>query len=124
MEKADLDYFKEKLIAEKATLEEELHGIARVNPQNPKDWQAVPADTDETSFRDETADRLEELAERDAEVGPLEMRLLDVNTALTKIETGHYGICAIDQGPIESERLEANPAARTCKQHLNQKLTN
>ncbi len=121
MEKADLDYFKNKLETEKANLEEELGGIARINPKNPKDWEALPADRDETAFRDEVADRLEELNDREAEVGPLEQRLEHVNTALNRLKNNTYGICAVCQKIIEREMLEANPAAATCKQHLEQK---
>lgn len=122
MEKTDLDYFQKKLKTEKAILEEELRGIARANPKNPDDWRAVPAETDEASFRDEVADRLEELEDREATVGPLETRLHDTRSALDRIKTGNYGLCAVCQGPIERERLEANPAAATCKQHLNQRV--
>jgi len=121
MEKTDLDYFQKKLTAEKNTLEEELGKIGRVNPENPKDWEAKPADTEEISFNDETADRLEELEEREAEVTPLEIRLRNVDVALAEITAGAYGVCHICQKPIERERLEANAAAHTCKQHLAQK---
>ena len=121
MEKADLNYFQKKLETEQSNLEEELRNIARVNPKNPKDWQAVPADKDEAAFRDEVADRLEELDDREAEVGPLEQRLEHVNTALDRIKNHTYGICAVCQKIIEREMLEANPAAATCKQHLEQK---
>lgn len=120
MEQPDLNYFKNKLEIERGNLEEELKGIARVNPKNPKDWQAVPAETDETTFRDEVADRLEELGDREAEVGPLEQRLEHVSAALDRIKNNTYGICAVCQKIIEREMLEANPAALTCKQHLNQ----
>lgn len=119
MDKADLDYFQKKLAAEKTALEEELGKLGRVNPQNPDDWQAVPAETDETTFRDEVADRLEELDDREATVGPLETRLINIKTALERIKSGTYGLCSVCQRPIERPRLEANPAAETCKQHLN-----
>ncbi|MEK7208665.1 MAG: TraR/DksA C4-type zinc finger protein [Patescibacteria group bacterium] len=118
MEKTDLDYFQKKLEAEKITLEEELGEIAKINPKNPDDWEAVPAETDEISSRDETADRFEELDERAAAVAPLEIRLRAVHLALEKIKTNNYGLCAVCQELIERERLEANPAAATCKLHL------
>ncbi|MBI2100612.1 MAG: hypothetical protein HYT47_01145 [Candidatus Vogelbacteria bacterium] len=120
MEKADLDYFRKKLETEKAALEEALGGIARINPKNPNDWEAVPAESDETTFRDEVADRLEELDDRAATVGPLEIRLHDIRAALEQISQASYGFCAVCQKPIERERLEASPAAATCKQHLEQ----
>ncbi|MEK7091498.1 MAG: TraR/DksA C4-type zinc finger protein [Patescibacteria group bacterium] len=40
--------------------------------------------------------------------------------ALAKIDAGNYGLCEISQEPIELDRLEANPSARTCKKHLDQ----
>ena len=121
MEKVDFDYFQKKLTAEKNTLEEGLKEIGRVNPKNSKDWEAKSADTEEISFNDEVADRLEELEEREAEITPLEIRLRNVDMALAEITAGTYGICHICQKPIERERLEVNAAAHTCKQHLAQK---
>ena len=49
----------------------------------------------------------------------LQARLTDVNVALGKIENGTYGICEVSGEPIEADRLEANPAARTNKAHMN-----
>ncbi len=120
MEKIDLDYFRDRLNKEKMALEEELGGIARVNPKNPQDWEAVPAERDEMAFRDENADRLEELEDREATVIPLEGRLRNILTALERMEANTYDDCTVCHEPIEKERLEANPAATTCKKHLNQ----
>ncbi|HEY4476744.1 MAG TPA: TraR/DksA C4-type zinc finger protein [Candidatus Paceibacterota bacterium] len=116
----DIKKLKQQLEEERTLLTKELSGIARVNPKNPKDWEAVPAETDKAEFRDEAADRIEELEERQAETIPLEKRLENVNQALTRIATGIYGQCEICQTPIETPRLDANPAARTCKKHLDQ----
>lgn len=66
----------------------------------------------------EAADKLEELDERGEEVTTLSARLSDVKDALAKIEQGTYGICEVSGEPIEEERLEANPAARTCMAHM------
>jgi RNA polymerase-binding transcription factor DksA len=35
------------------------------------------------------------------------------------MEEGKYGICKVCGEEIEEARLEANPAAETCKAHLN-----
>ncbi len=40
--------------------------------------------------------------------------LVRVERALTKIESGEYGICGICGGEINSDRLEAIPYADTC----------
>ncbi len=116
----NLEKLKAKLEAEKILLQEELSGIAHQNPKNPKDWEATPTETGETDFNDETADRLEDFEERQAETIPLEKRLANVERALVHIADGTYGKCEICQGPIEMARLEANPEARTCRQHLDQ----
>ncbi len=36
-----------------------------------------------------------------------------------RIEDGTYGVCTVSGEEIETERLEADPAAKTCKAHLN-----
>ena len=116
----NIEKLKAKLEAEKILLQEELSGIARKNPKNPKDWEAASAETSEPDFNDETADRIEEFEERQAETIPLEKRLADVERALSHMASGNYGQCEICQVPIELARLEANPEARTCRQHLDQ----
>lgn len=52
-------------------------------------------------------------------VTTLQTRLTDVNAALGKIEAGTFGICEVSGEPIEADRLEANPAARTNKANMN-----
>ena len=49
-----------------------------------------------------------------------ETQLIDVKSALERIEDGSYGVCEISWEQIEEDRLEANPAARTCKEHMNE----
>lgn len=66
----------------------------------------------------EAADKIEELDERGEEVTTLSARLADVRLALEHIETGTYGRCEVCDKAIEEERLEANPAARTCQEHM------
>ena len=63
----------------------------------------------------EAADKLEERGE---EVPVLSGRLVDVERALLNIEGGTYGVCEVCNKAIEEERLEANPAARTCTVHM------
>jgi DnaK suppressor protein len=116
----DINYFKERLEKEKIRLEGELDLIAKRNPTNPNDWDAKPDDTSEISFHDEVADRFEEQNERKAAEVSLEAELLDVRDALVKIANNTYGRCEVSDEEIEIDRLEANPAARTCKVHLNQ----
>lgn len=116
----DRQHFQEKLTAEAAALEKDLEKIARRNPKNPADWEVKPAAAAEenTEFRDEVAGQLEAFDERlEIEIN-LEKRLRNIRHALAKIRDGQYGQCEVCHQLIETERLEINPAAQTCKKHL------
>ncbi|OGG54978.1 hypothetical protein A3D62_02945 [Candidatus Kaiserbacteria bacterium RIFCSPHIGHO2_02_FULL_49_11] len=114
-------HFKEKLEAELKTLTEELQSIGRINPNNPKDWEAVPDSMNvEQADENERADVIEEYGTNNAVLTDLEIRYNEVASALKRIENGTYGTCSVDGQPIEEDRLEANPAATTCKAHLEQ----
>jgi len=115
------EHFKEKLKAEKKLLEKELEKVGRVNPDNPSDWEATPPVDRDTSQADENtaADNLEEYDSNKAIVTTLETRYNDVKSGLDKIKHGTYGICQVCQKEIEEDRLEANPSARTCKEHVD-----
>ena len=113
-------YFKEKLEAEKKELERELGEIGRRNPSNPNDWEATPENIDdERADKIDTADNIEEFESHNAIVVELESRLTNVNAAIGRIEDGTFGICKVGGEKIEEDRLEANPAAETCKAHIN-----
>lgn len=120
MNETDLNKFKELLLIEREKLESELSTVGRRNPDNPEDWEAVPSDaqTDSADLND-FADNIEDFETNTAILKQLETQLKDVNDALEKIENGSYGICEISGKEIEIDRLEANPAARTCKEHMN-----
>jgi len=112
-------YFKKKLEIEKKNLEKELEEVGRRNPDAPSDWEAVPTDRDISQADDNTvADSVEDYEENVAIVNTLETRYNDIVSALDKIEHGSYGLCQVCGKEIESERLEANPAARTCREHM------
>ncbi len=118
----DTTHFKKRLEEEKELVEKELSEIATRDPQNPTNW--LPKKPSEESSPDENdnADIDEEIGARAAEVNELEGRLNEIIRALEKIEGGTYGICEISGEPIEEDRLEANPAARTCKAHMHDVL--
>lgn len=117
----DLKYFKEKLEEEKTTLEKELSGVARINPDNPEDWEPTPGDLNiPKSDKNDLGDAMEEYEVRMAVEVELENRLENVKKALERIENGTYGKCKIDGNDIEEDRLKANPAAETCKKHINE----
>lgn len=114
------NHFKEKLLAEKDTLEAELSRIAVRDESNPSNWEAT-APVQENSEADENiaADNIEDYEENVAITNSLEARLKDVSKALANIESDSFGICEVCGAEIEEDRLEANPAAPTCKTHLN-----
>ncbi len=114
MERMNTHAYKTKLEAEKKLVETELGGLGRVDTKG--DWEAVPeAQTAPEADENDLADRAEGYEERTATLSVLEPRLKDINDALAKIEDGTYGTCEVCGKPIEEDRLEANPAARTCK---------
>ncbi len=121
MNQNDTEHFKNKLEEELKLLEKELSSIGRINPENPGDWQALPADMD-TSHADENevADTIEEFEENTGILKQLEIRYNEVKSALEKIPAGTYGICEVSGEPIERERLEANPAAKTSMKHMGE----
>jgi len=110
----NIDHFKEKLLEEKATLEEELESVGTRNPENKNDWQAKPAEfKPDTADDTELGDSFEEFEVNTAILKQLEIRYNDVLKAFDRIEKGTYGVCGISGEHIEEARLEANPAART-----------
>lgn len=119
----DLNHWRNLLQREADQLEEQLGGVGRAVPNHPGEWEATPLEAHDTSFRDEVADDLEELEEREEVELALEKRLKQVRAALARLDAGTYGRCEIGGEEIEAERLEANPTARTCKTHLDQEVS-
>lgn len=115
---SDTTHFKVKLEEEKSILESELSSLGRKNPEVAGDWQTTPDTLDTDTAEDgELADMQEDFEERNAIQNQLENRLLDVVHALKKIDGGKYGVCEVGGEEIPHDRLEANPAARTCIAH-------
>lgn len=120
MDKNNIEKFEAALKKELATLENELKSIGRKNPSNPSDWEAVPDKMDTlASDSNDVADSIESYEENTAILKQLEIRYNEVKLALEKIQSNKYGLCSVDGKPIEIEKLEANPAATTCKSHAN-----
>jgi RNA polymerase-binding transcription factor DksA len=116
----DTQKYREALVAEKAKLEAELATVGRRNPQNPQDWDPIPGQhDDDRSDENDNADALNELVNDEAIVRQLEVQLAEVEAALARIADGSYGKCEVSGEEIEADRLDANPAARTCKAHVN-----
>jgi RNA polymerase-binding transcription factor DksA len=119
--KLNTEHFKKLLEKELATLETELKSVGHVNPDNPKDWEASSGEVDiNASDAADIADNIESYESNTAVLKQLETQFNDVKRALDKIAAGTYGICEISGSPIEKERLEANPAARTSLAHKSE----
>lgn len=121
MTSIDIPFFKNKLAEEKKLLERELSQVGHVNPDNSADWEGEPAKMDiSEADKNERADRIEEFETNAAIEVTLENRFNEIARAFDRMEAGTYGICEIGGEEIEHERLMANPAARTCKAHINE----
>ena len=115
------EHFKQKLEEELQVVEQELNELGWKNKET-GEWEATGNELDVTTpmaDSNEAADQLEDYQERQGETSTLEARRKDVKDALAKIKDGTYGVCEVSGETIEEDRLEANPAARTCKAHMN-----
>jgi RNA polymerase-binding transcription factor DksA len=117
MTEIKLEAMKDRLEKEKLELEDTLakHG----QKDSTGAWQADAVDDFETDPADENevADKMEELSTNIPIVEELEEQYNDVILALEKIKNGNYGLCESGGEPISPDRLNANPAARTCVAH-------
>jgi RNA polymerase-binding protein DksA len=111
MNKKDLEYFKKKLLEEKAQLESELSDVAKNEPG--QGWEATTGEIEvDSADENEVADKLEEYETNLGVMDKLKQQLKEVDDALSRIENGSYGLDEITKKPIPRERLEANPSAR------------
>ena len=121
MKAEQIQHFRDILLKEKADLETDLAGLGKVIGEN-GDWIATPEiqEGNEADFLDQ-ADLVEEYESKIGRLGAIETRYQEVIRALERIDAGTYGICIKSGVPIEEDRLEANPAAETCKAMMNTK---
>ncbi len=110
---------KQKLQEERARLTAELEKVARRDPET-GEWEVVrDASNQSAADSNNQADLMEGFEENSALMNELEARYFEVETALSKMEDGEYGTCDVCGNPIEEGRLDANPAAQTCMEHMN-----
>jgi RNA polymerase-binding transcription factor DksA len=110
-----LDELRGALEAEKDAVEEELsdHGVSVDS-----DWQGTSSSHGEEADSTDAADNIEELVTNVPLVEELEKRHKELVAALERMDDGSYGLCENGGEPIPYDRLEANPAARTCLEHV------
>src|SRR3989344_8432390 len=115
----DKKKIKEKLEKERDVLLEELRDMGKLNPDT-GEWEAIP---EEQAFpetdQNDMADRFEDFEARSSMMRTLEPRLTNILKALRSLPNESFGKCKACKQEIETARLEANPAARTCKKHLD-----
>ena len=105
---------------ERTLLETELQSTGIKDANTPGNW--VPASltlTTETAELEGRASEISDFEDRSAVEAELEHHYNTIIAALERIAHGTYGYCRICRSMIEEDGLEANPAAETCKTHLN-----
>jgi RNA polymerase-binding transcription factor DksA len=119
MRKEQIKKLEERLKQELAETEKDLASVGRINPNNPDDWEPIPEEMDVSpADENEVADSIESYEENSAILKQLELKYNELKVALDKIAKGTYGKCEVCGKEIEIERLEANPAAKTCKKDI------
>ncbi|MCR4276045.1 MAG: TraR/DksA C4-type zinc finger protein [Candidatus Parcubacteria bacterium] len=112
------EHFRKKLEAEKVKLETEMGSVGRRNLSVPGDWEAIPTETGTEADLADQADVVMSRETNTAILADLEARYDSIFSALSRIEKKTYGKCEVCGEKIEEERLEADPAATTCKKDL------
>ena len=114
----DKKKIKEKLEKEKNILLEEMKGMGKLNEET-GEWETIPEELEfPQSDQNDMADRFEDFEARSSMMKTLEPRLKDILKALKGLNRESFGKCEVCKKDIEMSRLEANPAAKTCKKHL------
>jgi RNA polymerase-binding transcription factor DksA len=115
----DKKKIKEKLEKERDILVSEMKDMGKLNPET-GEWETVPEEMNyvETDQND-MADRFEDFESKSSMMKVLESKLKSVLHALKGIGRESFGKCEVCKKDIELARMDANPAARTCKKHIN-----
>lgn len=113
--KQQSEELKRKLLKEKEEVETGLKDFSQADPKLKGDFDTrFPDIAGQTPEESESADEVEEYENKLHIEHVLELRLRAVTEALEKIQKGSYGICEKCGKEIPFERLQANPAAKTC----------
>jgi len=113
------EHYKKLLERELKLLEADLKTVGRINPDNPKDWEAVPPESENMGAEiEEVAEKMDEYESNTAVLKQLEIKYNEVKEALARANDGTFGKCIVCGKDIEDDRLGANPAAKTCKKHM------
>ena len=115
----DKKKIKEKLEKERDILLDQIRDIGKLNPET-NEWEAIPEElSSRESDQNDMADRFEDFEARSVMIKALESRLNNILGALKGLNKESFGRCEVCKKDIEMDRMEVNPAAKTCKKHLN-----
>jgi RNA polymerase-binding transcription factor DksA len=112
------DTYKQKLEVEKAKLESNMTDVGRRNPKVPNDWEPAPIQANAESDLADQADLINDRETKAAILNDLEARYDNILRALERVEHNTYGTCEVCGKTIETARLDADPAAMTCIEHI------
>jgi RNA polymerase-binding transcription factor DksA len=114
----DKKKIKEKLEKERDGLLEQMKGMGKLNLET-GEWETTPEELDfPESDENDKADRFEDFEARSSVMRTLEPRFNSILKALKGLNRESFGKCIVCKKDIEMARLEVNPAAQTCKKHL------
>lgn len=114
----DKKKIKDKLEKERDVLVDQMKDIGTLNTDT-GEWEAIPEAVERTEAdQNDMADRFEDFEERSSMIRVLGGRLQNILKSLKGIGRESFGKCEVCKKDIEAARMEANPAARTCKKHL------
>ena len=114
----DKKKIKEKLENERDILLEQMKDLGKLNGET-GEWEATPEELEfPESDENDKADRFENFEARSSMIRTLEPRLNNIFKSLKGVNRESFGKCVVCGKYIEMTRLEANPAAQTCKKHL------
>lgn len=102
---ADVDHFKRRLESQRDALQQRITSLEGA--------LAAPEQYDEALDRGDDALLLREHDDIWDDLAFVRDELAQVQSALTRIDAGTYGISAISGKPIPRERLEVEPTATT-----------
>ncbi len=114
----DRKKIKEKLEKERDALLGEMKDLGKLNTET-GEWEATPQEMDyKESDLNDLADHFENFESRGSMINALGPRLNNILRAIKGVNKESFGTCYVCKKDIEAARLLANPAARTCKKHL------
>ena len=116
----DKKKIKEELEKERDLLVSEMGDMGKLNPET-GEWEAMPEAQDfPEADPNSAADRFEDFESKSSMMRDLERRLKNILAALKNINKAAFGTCEVCGKDIEMARMKVNPAARTCKKHINE----